>query len=422
MTSSATGVQPKNLVFATLSAGSAVFLLGVIILVERTLGNDVFGAFQWALSLATIGEALMDFGIHQVTIRSIARDRDSARRIFQNSLALKVLPGGLMFVVLGIVAFACWSERDLRIACLLMLVGAGLRSYLMTIRGVLLGLERFSDESLVVIGDRVVTLAAVAAALWMGANLVGVCAAFVVARMMSVAGGFILAHRQVGPPKPAFERDIWRDLQINALPFGAFVVVLNVYNYVDTLFLGAMRGVAETGLYGEAYRLYEGFTYAPAILASVLIPRLSHLWAVDRVAHARLVRRSLAGTALLALILGGAVWLLAPMLLTLAFRPDAVAAVSALRILAAGLVFIFTIWILHAAAISVFGQQLMLRTTIIGVIANTGMNLWWIPRYGRDGAAWATVGGEALTLVLLAIGLRHVWTKNAGRGVTSAGV
>jgi O-antigen/teichoic acid export membrane protein len=292
----------------------------------------------------------------------------------------------------------------------------------MTIRGVLLGLERFSDESLVVISDRVLTLAAVAASLWTGAGLVGVCVAFVVARTISVAVGFVLTHRQVGPPKPAFERDIWRDLQVNALPFGAFVVVLNVYNYIDTIFLGTMRGVGETGLYGQAYQIYQGLTYAPAILASVLIPRLSHLWSVDRAAHARVLRQCLAGTVLLALALGGAVWLLAPLLLTSAFGSDAVAAASALRILASGLVFIYAIWILHAAAISVFGQQLMLRTTIIGVIANTAMNLWWIPRYGRDGAAWATVGGEALTLALLAIGLRHVWTKNAGRGVTSAGV
>lgn len=422
MTTSAPGVQPKNVVFATISAASAVFLLGVIVLVKRMLGTEVFGAFQWALSLATIGEALMDFGIHQVTIRSIARDRESARRIFQNSLALKALPGGLMFVALGIIAVACWPERDLRIACLVMLVGAGLRSYLMTIRGVLLGLERFSDESLVVIGDRVITLAAVAIALGTGAGLIGVCVAFVVARAISVAGGFVLTHRQVGPPTPAFERDLWRELQVNALPFGAFVVVLNVYNYVDTLFLGTMRGTVEAGLYGEAYRIYEGLTYAPAILASVLIPRLSHLWSVDRVAHARILRQSLIGTVLLAGVLGGTVWVLAPFLLTLVFGSDAVEAVSALRILSAGLVFIYAIWILHAAAISVFGQQLMLRTTVIGVVANTAMNLWWIPRYGRDGAAWATVGGEALTLVLLAIGLRHIWTKNAGRGVAPAGV
>jgi O-antigen/teichoic acid export membrane protein len=409
------GVQPKNVLFATLSAGSAVLLLLVVVLIRRVLGNEVFGAFSWALSLATIGEALMDFGIHQVTIRSIARDRQSARRIFQNTLALKVMPGVSMFVVLGAVAFFCWPDTDLRLTCLLMLVGATLRSYLMTIRGVLLGLERFGDESLVVIGDRVVLLVVVGTALLGGVGLVGLAVAFVGARLLTVVGGFLLTHRHVGPPRPAFEMDLWRELQMNALPLGAFLIVLNVYNYVDTILLGTMRDLGEAGLYSTAYRIYEGLTYAPAILASVLTPRLSHLWTVDRVAHARLVRQGLGVTTLLAIVLGVAVWIGAPWGLVLAFGSDAIASVSTLRILDGGLIFVFAIWLLHATAISVFEQRLLLTTTVIGVVANTALNLWLIPRYGREGAAWATILGEALTLLLLIAGLRGVLRTGAGR-------
>jgi len=406
-------VQPRNVVYATLSAGSAGLLLLVVMLIKWVLGIEVFGAFSWALSLATIGEALMDFGIHQVTIRSIARDPESARRIFQNTLALKAMPGVIMFVVLGGVAFVCWSDSDLRLTCLLMLVGAVLRSYLMTIRGVLLGLERFGDESLVVVGDRVVLLAAVGLALFSGTGLIGLGLAFVGARVVTVAGGFALTHRQVGLPQPAFEMDLWRELQVNALPMGAFLIVLNLYNYVDTLLLGAMRGVSEVAFYTFAYKIYEGVTYAPAILASVLTPRLSHLWAVDRQAHARLVRQGLCLTTVLAIVLGALVWIGAPWGLVLVFGRDAIASVSALRILDGGLIFVFAIWLLHATAISVFEQRLLLTTTVIGVVANTALNLWLIPRYGRDGAAWATVLGEALTLALLVIGLRRVWMTTA---------
>ena len=406
-------VQPKNVVYATLSAGSAGLLLIVVVLIKQVLGNDVFGAFSCALSLATIGEALMDFGIHQVTIRSIARDRESARRIFQNTLGLKAMPGVIMFVVLGAVAFVCWPDTDLRLTCLLMLVGAGLRSYLLTIRGVLLGLERFGDESLVVIGDRVVLLVAVGLALFSGAGLVGLGLAFVGARVLTVAGGFALTHRQVGLPQPAFEMDLWRELQVNALPMGAFLIVLNVYNYVDTILLGTMRDVGEAGRYSAAYKIYEGVTYAPAILASVLTPRLSHLWTVDRVAHARLVRQGLGVTTLLAFALGLVVWIGAPWGLVLAFGSDARASVSTLRILDGGLVFVFAIWLLHATAISVFEQRLLLTTTVIGVAANTALNLWLIPRFGREGSAWATVLGEALTLILLVGGLRGVLRKAA---------
>jgi hypothetical protein len=42
----------------------------------------VFGRFNWVLTLALFGEALMDLGVHQITIRSIARDRSQATRLF----------------------------------------------------------------------------------------------------------------------------------------------------------------------------------------------------------------------------------------------------------------------------------------------------------------------------------------------------
>jgi O-antigen/teichoic acid export membrane protein len=67
---------------------------------------------------------------------------------------------------------------------------------------------------------------------------------------------------------------------------------------------------------------------------------------------------------------------------------------------------VFTIWILHAVALSVFKERLLLTTTAVGAAVNAGLNLFLIPRYGRNGAAAATLLGELLTMVLLCWGLR----------------
>ena len=56
-----------NIFYAATSSGSAVLLLGVLVLAGRWLGREAYGRFWYALALATIGEALMDFGLHQVT-------------------------------------------------------------------------------------------------------------------------------------------------------------------------------------------------------------------------------------------------------------------------------------------------------------------------------------------------------------------
>jgi len=395
----------RNLIYSTISAGSAVLLLLLATLIAHALGQDGFGQFSFALSVAMIGEPLMDFGIHQITIRSIARDRSVAPHLFRNSIALKAVPAVLMFLVLGAFVFAWEPGHDLRVACLLMLGSAVLRSYVLTVRGVLQGLERFPEDSAIVIADRVLLLIAGAAALKLGAGLIGLALAFVIARTVALIGAVLVVRPHVGSPVPAFDTSTWWDLQRRAVPLGAFLIALNVYSYVDTIILHHLTSDIETGLYNSAYRIYEGLSYAPAIISSVLTPRLSNLWKVDRHAHRRLLRTGLGASLALAVLFTAVIWLLAP--LALRIFPDAQPAILALRILGLGLGFVFVIWILHALAISVFQESRLFQTTMVGLIANVALNFWLIPRYGRNGAAAATVAAEALTMCVLWMFLRR---------------
>jgi O-antigen/teichoic acid export membrane protein len=403
----------RNVFFATVSAASAGLLLLLSVLISNVLGTEAWGQFSFALALSMIGEALMDFGIHQVTIRSIARERGEAAALFRNSLALKALPGAAMFVALSALAFWLRPQTDMRIVCVLMLASAVFRSYLLTVRGVLQGLERFADDSFVVIADRLAVLVFGAAAIWLHGGLVGLAAAFLAARVVTMAGALWIVQRHVGAPRLAFDTGVWKDLQRRAMPLGAFLIVLNLYSYIDTLILGALTTDLETGLYNSAYKTYEGLTYATAILSAVITPRLSHLWSADRPAHGRLVRQSLAASIGLAIVLAAAAWWMGPMVLRI-FGPTAVSASGALRILAVGLPFVFAIWILHAVAISVFEERWLFRTTVIGSLVNIALNFQWIPQYHRNGAAAATVAGELVSLVVLLWALRHaVWPAGA---------
>jgi O-antigen/teichoic acid export membrane protein len=63
----------QNLAFAGASGASAGLLLILFVVAGRILGEVEFGKFSFALALGTIFETLMDFGLHQVTIREVAR-------------------------------------------------------------------------------------------------------------------------------------------------------------------------------------------------------------------------------------------------------------------------------------------------------------------------------------------------------------
>ena len=371
----------------------------------RTLGEVEFGKFSFALALGTIFETLMDFGLHQVAIREVARDKSRAASVLQHTLGIKLLwtSGGL--VALLISATLLRHEWDVRMACYL--IGGALvaRSFMFTIRGVLQGLERFGWDSAVVLGDRVLLLVLGAAVLASGGGLLALSAAFVVARVAALVFGAWLTRAQLGGVGLRYDRDIWRELQRSAVPFGLFLIVLNLYSYIDSVMLGVMRGDVETGVYGAAYKVYEGVGYLPGVVASVLTPRLSSLFMTDRSAHKRLMLTGLSGSVSLALVVGVLGYWLAEPLIVLLFGANFAVAAAPFRILCLGLVFVFAIWTLHAAAISVNKERLLLRAALIGLVVNVAANAYAVPHYGASGAAAATVIGEFVSLVVLVIGL-----------------
>ena len=139
-----------------------------------------------------------------------------------------------------------------------------MRSYMLTIRGVLQGLERFGWDASSSLADRAILLAFGVAALAAGAGLRGLAIAFVGRAPPALrARGVADARCSSAASACGSTRAIWRELQPQALPLGFFLVVLNLYSYVDSVMLGVMRGDAETGIYAAAYKTYEGFSYSP---------------------------------------------------------------------------------------------------------------------------------------------------------------
>jgi O-antigen/teichoic acid export membrane protein len=395
----------RNLAYASVSAASAGLLLILFIVAGRTLGDVEFGKFSFALALGTIFETLMDFGLHQVTIRAVARDRAQAAALLQHTLGIKLMWATGALGALVTTATILRPQADVRFACYLLGGSLVLRSYMLTIRGVLQGLERFGWDSLVVIADRGILLAFGVAALAAGMGLRGLAIAFVVARGVALALSAWLTHAHLGGIGLQFDRAVWRDLQTQALPLGFFLVVLNLYSYVDGVMLGVMRTDVETGLYTAAYRVYEGLSYAPSVIAAVLTPRLSGLFPANRARHRHIARLGLAGSVVLAVVVAAAAYGLATPLMVWLFGPAFASAAGPFRILCLGLAFVFAIWVVHAIAISVNRERLLLQTALIGLTVNVALNFYVIPRMGADGAAVATVVGEAVSLAVLVSGL-----------------
>jgi O-antigen/teichoic acid export membrane protein len=342
-----------------------------------------------------------------VTVRTVARDGEGAGTLFRHVLGLKIAWGALGLVALLIAAPLMRSDPTVIRACYLMGVSSAIRSYVLSARGLLQGLNRFDLETITVVADRGLLLLLGTLVLVSGFGLYGLSIAFVVARLLMFVVVTIIVKRVTGSAVPTYDRAVWIELQTAALPLGFFLITLTLYTYIDTVILGIMRTDAETGWYAASYRVYEGLMYAPSAFATVLTPRFSQLFVDDRQRLRTLFQRSLLGSAAMALVIGGAAVLLARPMMLLFYGPAYEAAVPPLQVLAGGSIFVFCTWILHSAAIAMHLDRRLVGTTAIGLTANIALNIAFIPALGIRGAAWATVIAEAITVSLLYLQVRR---------------
>ncbi len=391
----------KSSGYASITAGSAVMLVALTMIAGRWLPASEYGKFSFAIALATIVETLMDIGLGPVTVRTVARNGEGAGAFFRHVLGLKIAWGALGLVALLIAAPIMRHDPTVIRACYLMGISSAIRSYVLSARGLLQGLNRFDLEAITVIADRGLLLLLGTLVLIAGYGLLGLSIAFVVARVLMFVVVTLIVNRVTGSAVPTYDRAVWIELQSAALPLGFFLITLTLYTYIDTVILGIMRTDAETGWYAASYRVYEGLMYAPSAFATVLTPRFSQMYVNDRAALRSLFRRSLIGSALMALIIGGGGLILARPMMLLFYGQAYEAAVPPLKVLAGGSIFVFCTWILHSAAIAMNLDRRLVGTTAIGLVANIGLNIAFIPSRGITGAAWATVIAEAVTVTLL---------------------
>jgi O-antigen/teichoic acid export membrane protein len=387
--------------YATITAGSAVLLVALLMISGRFLPAAEYGQFSFAFALATIVETLMDIGLGPITVRRVARDHGGAGSLFRHILGVKIL--WLVFGLAVLLIAAPLFSRDPAVikACYLLGISAAIRSYLLSVRGLLQGLNRFDLEAVTVVADRVLLLGLGTLALVGGFGVLGLSVAFVAARLLMFVVVTLVVKGVTGSAVPTYDRAIWGELLADALPLGFFMITLTLYTYIDTLIIFVMRSHAETGWYAASYRVYEGLMYVPSAMSTVLMPRFSRMFVEDTSGLRALFRRSLLLSALLAVIVGGGGVLLARPMVKLFYGAAYEPAVAPLQVLAGGSIFVFCTWILHAAAISSNLDRRLVGTTAVGLVTNIALNIMFIPRWGIAGAAWATVIAEAVTVTLL---------------------
>jgi O-antigen/teichoic acid export membrane protein len=394
------------------TASSRLVVLGASLVLTpvfiNVLGFELYGRYGTLMAMFSLATIFMSSGINSGTRKFLGEEREYdgwKDHVFGYYFRL-----GTVLALLTAAAFVVAAETGLVARTL----GDGYVAGVYGLAGVTIAVQfrEFSRRSLmglklehrseplralVRVGVRVVLIAIVALGFGIAGMMVGLVAVNLVVALLAL--WFLRNHLSLSAilsrtPDGFPTRELF---SFNHLSIVYFFLLTSMY-HVDVLLLAATNAVGEVGVghYKSALVISQFLWFVPRSIQSIMMQSTSGLWADERYEQitqiaSRVTRYAMLVVVLLAIGVGA----LATDFVPLYLGADAMPVVAPLLVLLPGTVAFAAARPIVAISHAKGDTKPLIAATGVSALANLGLNLLLIPRYGLVGAAAATTVGYA---------------------------
>jgi len=384
----------------SLDALSRIITFILNILIARKLLVSDFGLLTYALSAANLLYVFTEMGVSTYLLKEVGKNPEKISDLWREAIFIKLALSFLVFAsaLLFLGHLWPWSRPWIFLAALGWMFGNSLVDLYQTFCN---AMHDFYIAAKIVIASRFLLVSAVA--LLFLTDRVSITNVILVYLLGSTAGallsGFVFARHVKSTDKPFDFKDsielFWR-----AFPLGIANIFGMAYFRIDTIILTWIRGSAETGIYGAAFRVYEMVFAVPSALMVVATPMLSKALQEGKVKLLRTVK-----TVLLISAVISSAWLIAgyfgaEKIISMLFGERYAQSGSVLQILviANTAAFFSTIFTYMMAVVDKQNRHALNQGITLAI--SLLLNFILIYRYGALGAAWAVLLTQVTILAL----------------------
>lgn len=378
------------------------YIFGIDAEVQVQAGTAAYGGYAALLSLSFLLNILLDLGITNWNTRNIAQHTQLMRKQVSGVIAARSLLAVLYAVVIFIAAWLLgYRGGQLHLLAILVL-NQVLVSTILYLRSNIAGSQRFAQDSLLSVMDRVLLIGICAWLLWGHAHTGpfpiewfawAQTAAYGITALVTLT----LVIRHAGGLRPRWDPAFTLSILRQSFPFALLVLLMSFYYRTDSVMLERMLpdGALQAGIYAQAFRFFEAFNMLGFLLAGLLLPMYSRMLKQGEDVGpltGLALRLVLAGTLAVA-VLGS---LYAKEVMDLRYHEHTELSAPAFAVL---------IWCFVGVCITyIFGTLLtasgdlktLNKLAAGGMVLNIGLNFMLIPHYQVLGAAWASLITQAL--------------------------
>lgn len=401
----------KNSFWLFLSQGvSRIFKLLLVIVSARLLGPAGFGSFNYILSIASLFFIFSDWGIGTLIVRDFQQKKEPEPYL-RAGLFLKIVLSLFLFIVAlaGSLLFQSIEFKKNFILLAIFLFAANIRDFIISL---FRSLQKMEKEFWVIAAESFSVLVFGVILLLFYKNIISLSLAYLLSVLISSVVALRLAKGFAVYLKPIFQKELIKNFFINGAPLALFGLLGFIFFSTDQILLGKMRGIVEVGYYSIAAKIILLLNLVPTLVMTAFFPHLSSK-INDREKMKAIFNKTSAVLAAGGLILALFGFLLAP-LIPLFVGASYLPSVKIFQFLIWIIVFMFPAIFLGYLFIAYNKQWQNFVITAFCAILNLVLNIFLIPNYGMFGAAAASIGAQALNLVL-SFGWGYKIVKSFGR-------
>jgi O-antigen/teichoic acid export membrane protein len=391
----------KNTFWLTIGdAGSRFLKLILFIYVARILGATEYGKFAFALSFVLLFQIFVDLGLNQIIVREFSKEEEKERD-FSSLISLKIFLGTGVLILILILSLFITSDPSVRIVIWILAISNIISDNFLTFYAFLRARQKMEYEGIIRIFEALLLAGLGFTVLFYFPSIINLSYSYLFASLFSLIIILLFFHFKIQKLSPSWNKLVWKNYLLMSWPLALISLSYIVYNRIDSVMMGYLGQITQTGWYNAALRIVAIVTIPMAIISGTFYPVLSKasMNARDKLQKIWNYHTSIMIWLALPIMTGGIV--LASKIIDYIYNPTFNPAVLAFQILVvmAGIMFFYNSlrWIL----IVVDQQKKLFWAVISGAIINIILNLILIPKFSLYGAALATVITHLIIFFLL---------------------
>ena len=406
----ATSVARNTTFMTAASIAQRVVSFVYFIIIARVIGVENTGDYFFALSFSTIFLVIADFGLNNVLVRELARNREQGNSYLNSLLSLKFILGifsyALIILFANVLGYEESTKQLIYVAGITVIFDSLQNLFYASLRAA----EKLKYEAFGIFISQVLTMIIGTTALLLHWPLYFLILAYTIPSFLSVFyAGYFTAKNVGWYFRPVWQKEILKPFFIMAVPFFAAAIIGKLYSFSDSLLMSKILDKTQLGYWSVPYKIVFAFQFIPTALTASLYPVISALHTGEN--KERIAQLLLKGWRYLLLIvmpLMFGIYAIADNFIvsfyTEAYAPSAVV----LKVLVFSLVFSYLNYTMAALLNAVNKQTEQTLLVFFALILSVCLNIWLLPKLGVLGAAVSALLSNSILFVFTLWRVRKV--------------